>query len=197
LAHGPVMVPPSKTTRTVQELMAQVSVRWQAGDLTGLENALHDLCDEAKRSGEVSPGLNRGLPLLGLASWRTLLEIAEAASMTPGSVAADHVLALMHAFSAGAVVGSPAAASKEPEVGCPVDMLCAYIDSILVPLVLRQPALRSDAAQCPCERCLGAAQAVRGLTASQDLRELTEAIAFPFLFSVLEMAAKAQLEGEV
>lgn len=75
------------------------------------------------------------------------------------------------------------------EPGYMVELLCDYLDLILVPATLRRPSLREDAIRCPCGRCLGAAQALQQLQHSTTMRALLQASALPFLCEAVEHAA--------
>lgn len=112
---------------------------------------------------------------LGQRDWRLLLEIGSSGAATAKGPFSLAVLHPIHELA---------------EPGATIDLLCDYLDSSLVPSVLRQPALQEDALQCPCERCFGAAQAARRLREDPVLSALVEAGALTFLGEVLQGAVE-------
>lgn len=132
---------------------------------------------------------------LGAADWRSLLEVAEASMRVPGNEVSSNVLQALHAVTVSEVIGSTKSGmsagdgTSGSEPGCLVELLCDYLDLVLVPATLRRPSLREDAIRCPCGRCLGAAQALQRLQHSRTLGELLQASVLPLLCVYVECAA--------
>lgn len=124
--------------------------------------------------------------------WSTLIEVAETASHVPGSSLPHHILSVLHTITI-AEVGlhrtGMAVTEAASEPGYLVELLCDYLDLILVPTALRRPSLREDAVRCPCGRCLGAAQALQRLQHSNTLRAALQASVLPLLCGLVERSA--------
>lgn len=122
--------------------------------------------------------------------WRTLLDVAERSFHTPGSRLFERVLSVVHSVVTAEVQAPRCNAALEngfgTEAGIAAELLCDYLDLILVPSTLRRPSLREDAVRCPCERCLGAAQALQRIQHSVPLRILMEASVLRLLCVALE-----------
>lgn len=158
-------------------------------------------------SGAQAEGGSRGSKEMLIASYlgpvelSTLLEIGEAALLDPcGSATVDDVVALLHSLVVEAVDEVVPSCSLERAAESPgrvVSLVCDYLDLLLVPLVLREAALREEAVRCPCERCFRAVQASNKLQHSRGLRTISDVASVHFLFHVLAQAATLILKANV
>lgn len=177
-----------------QHLIDQVRLEWQAlsgrnGDasaLIALESALGELYTEQSRSG--------GHLAFEPAEIQLFMNIGEVAMQTSYEGVFCNLVGVLHE----ALVGEARRHGDQLETGAILDLLCDYLDLLLVPLTLRQSALSQTAMQCPCERCFKATQAVQQLRESTLLRKLaTEELATEEL-TVLSFLRKALVHaGEI
>jgi len=129
----------------------------------------------------------------GQKEWQVILELGNASiSGSRSSDVAGTVLQLIHAVAVRST--SHLGCQEEEELGSAVELICDYLDLILVPIVLRQLSLREEALQCACEHCSRATQVVRRLQEDSVLPVLLQIGAPDFLGRVLEEAARGAQE---
>lgn len=148
-----------------QHLIDQVRLEWQAlsgrnGDASALESALSELYSEQRSS--------NGHLVFEAAEFQLLMDIGELSLQASHEEVFCSLVAVLHE----AVVGEARRPGDQLEIGAISDLLCDYLDMLLVPLTLRQSALSEPAMQCPCQRCFKATQAVQQLRDSILLRKL-------------------------
>jgi len=118
-----------------------------------------------------------------------LLGRVVAAPRSVGREVAETVLQLIHSVAIRSTVSHRC--RHEEELGSAVELICDYLDLILVPIVLRQLPLRDEALHCTCELCSQATQGVRRLQEDSVLPVLMQLGITDFLGRFLEEAIHA------
>lgn len=124
---------------------------------------------------------------MGVDGWRLLLE----AGLSSNGPDSSRVLRTLHSVVCS-FAGHAGAVFQSAETGVATDVLCGYLDLVLVPHVLKQPALKQ--VSCPCERCLLANQAIHALKENAVLQEVSQLPVVPFLVKTLVEAASEAVQ---